>query len=73
MYPIIVCVEVLRPSLPIRVMSSMVSLPNHFFLGRLSHLNESAIFASFKDDFDLVFKRFFQQYLRQAITTGSVQ
>ena len=29
-----VCVEVLRPSQPNRVMSSMVSLPNHTFTGQ---------------------------------------
>ena len=29
-----VCVEVLRPSQPIGVMSSMVSLPNHTFTGQ---------------------------------------
>ena len=28
-----VCVEVLQPSQPNRVMSSMVSLPNHSFTG----------------------------------------
>ena len=28
-----VCVEVLKPSQPIGVMSSMVSLPNHTFTG----------------------------------------
>ena len=30
----IVCVEVLRPSQPNRVMSSAVSLPNHTFTGQ---------------------------------------
>ena len=29
-----VCVEVLRPSQPNRVMSSVVSLPNHTFTGQ---------------------------------------
>ena len=29
-----VCVEVLRPSQPSRVMSSVVSLPNHTFTGQ---------------------------------------
>ena len=29
-----VCVEVLRPSQPNRVMSSAVSLPNHMFTGQ---------------------------------------
>ena len=29
-----VCVEVLRPSQPNGVMSSMVSLPNHMFTGQ---------------------------------------
>ena len=29
-----VCVEVLRPSQPNRVMSSVVSLPNHTFIGQ---------------------------------------
>ena len=29
--PVFVCVERLWPSQPIRVMSSMVSLPNHIF------------------------------------------
>ena len=33
-----VCVEVLRPSQPNRVMSSAVSLPNHTFTGQLSPL-----------------------------------
>ena len=32
--PIFVCVEVLRPSQPNRVMSSAVSLPNHTFTGQ---------------------------------------
>ena len=32
---ILVCVEVLRPSQPIWVMSSVVSLPNIFLLGRV--------------------------------------
>ena len=37
---LIVCVEVLLPSQSIRVMSNLVSLPNHtFFSGRLSPLS----------------------------------
>ena len=32
--PTFVCVEVLRPSQPNRVMSSAVSLPNHTFTGQ---------------------------------------
>ena len=35
-YCLFVCVEILQPSQPIRVMSSAVSLPTHFYLGRLS-------------------------------------
>ena len=31
---VFVCVEVLRPSQPNRVMSSAVSLPNHMFTGQ---------------------------------------
>ena len=31
---VFVCVEVLRPSQPNGVMSSMVSLPNHIFTGQ---------------------------------------
>ena len=31
---VFVCVEVLRPSQPNRVMSSMVSLPSHTFTGQ---------------------------------------
>ena len=31
---VFVCVEVLRPSQPNRVMSSAVSLPNHTFTGQ---------------------------------------
>ena len=34
-----VCVEVLWPSQPNGVMSSVVSLPNHTFMGRLSSLS----------------------------------
>ena len=34
--PLFVCVEVLRPSQPNRVMSSAVSLPNHTFTGQAS-------------------------------------
>ena len=30
------CAEVLPPSQPIKVMTSVVSLPNHIFLGRIS-------------------------------------
>ena len=33
-----VCVEVLQPSQPIGAMSSVVSLPNYTFTGRLSHI-----------------------------------
>ena len=37
---LVICVEVLRPSQPIRVMSSTVSLPNHtFILGKPSPLS----------------------------------
>ena len=32
--PLFVCVEVLRPSQPNGVMSSVVSLPNHTFTGQ---------------------------------------
>ena len=34
MYVLFVCVEVLRPSQPNGVMSSVVSLPNHTFTGQ---------------------------------------
>ena len=34
LHPSFVCVEVLRPSQPNRVMSSAVSLPNHMFTGQ---------------------------------------
>ena len=39
MQVLFVCVEVLGPSQPNGVMSSVVSLPNHTLLGRLSPLS----------------------------------
>ena len=38
-----VCVEVLWPSQPNEVMSSVVSLSNHTLLGRLSPLSEQPV------------------------------
>ena len=43
-----VCVQVLRPSQPNGVMSSVVSLPNHIFLlSRLSPLSSSPLLCIF--------------------------
>ena len=39
LFACVVFVEVLGPSQPIRVILSMVGLPNHTFLGRLSPLS----------------------------------
>ena len=43
-----VCVEVLRPSQPNGVMSSMVSLPNHTFTKQVNPLNTKLICATSK-------------------------
>ena len=42
-----ICVEVLWPSQPNRVMSSMVSLPNHTFTGQACPLRGQPVLCTF--------------------------